>query len=118
MAMSALGPTMQFVTFLMPLHELLACTVGREQLHALPSITFNFSHQRVDIVLTKDGICTLVKVVIANPTHADLLSQSCTIQGFTTFDATQAKERSYHNQHPTNQFLPLTIEIFGCLHNK
>jgi hypothetical protein len=28
----------------------------------------------------------------------------------------QAKEMSYRNQHPTNQFLPLAIEIFGCLH--
>ncbi len=31
-------------------------------------------------------------------------------------DATQVKERSYHNRHPINQFLPLIIEIFGCLH--
>jgi hypothetical protein len=26
------------------------------------------------------------------------------------------KTKSYHDWHPTNQFLPLTIEIFGCLH--
>jgi hypothetical protein len=25
-------------------------------------------------------------------------------------------ERSYHNWHPTNQFLPFAIEVFGCLH--
>jgi hypothetical protein len=31
-------------------------------------------------------------------------------------DVVQDKERSYGNQHPTNQFLYLTIEIFGCLH--
>jgi hypothetical protein len=23
---------------------------------------------------------------------------------------------SYYNQHPTDQFLPLTIEVFNCLH--
>jgi hypothetical protein len=28
----------------------------------------------------------------------------------------QAKERSYCNQHPTDQFLPLKIGIFDCLH--
>jgi hypothetical protein len=28
----------------------------------------------------------------------------------------QAKKRSYHNQHPTNQFPSLTIDVFGCLH--
>jgi hypothetical protein len=46
----------------------------------------------------------------------DLLAHSCTIQRFTAFNATQAKEKSYHNWHPTNQFRPLTIEVFGCLH--
>jgi hypothetical protein len=46
----------------------------------------------------------------------DLLLQSCATQGFVTLDANQAKEKNYRNRHPTNQFLPLTIEIFGCLH--
>ncbi len=27
-----------------------------------------------------------------------------------------SQEMSYCNWHPTNQFLPLAIEIFGCLH--
>jgi hypothetical protein len=31
-------------------------------------------------------------------------------------DANQAKERNYHNRHPTDKFFPLVIEIFGCLH--
>jgi hypothetical protein len=38
------------------------------------------------------------------------------IQGFVASNATQAKERSYHKQHPIDQFLPLAIEVFGCLH--
>jgi hypothetical protein len=42
--------------------------VGREQLHALLSTTFNSSHQRIDIVFTKNGICTLIDVVIVDPT--------------------------------------------------
>jgi hypothetical protein len=46
----------------------------------------------------------------------DLFFRSCAIEGFVAFDATQAKERVYHNQHPTNPFLPLAIEVFGCLH--
>ncbi len=58
-------------------------------------------------MLTKDGICTLTNVVIVNPMRANLLPWSCT---------TQAKENSYCNWHPTNQFLPLAIEIFDCLH--
>jgi hypothetical protein len=39
-------------------------------------------------------------------------------QKFVTFGAVQAKEKSYHDQHPTNQFLPLIVEVFGCLHKQ
>jgi hypothetical protein len=46
----------------------------------------------------------------------NLLPRSCASQGFATLDVAQAKERSYHNRHPTDQILPLAIEIFGCLH--
>jgi hypothetical protein len=48
----------------------------------------------------------------------DLIPQSCTTQRFATFDATQAKEKSYYDQHPTNEFLSLAIEAFGCLHKQ
>jgi hypothetical protein len=90
--------------------------VEREQLYALPSTTFNSSRQLIHIVLTKNDIHTLTNVVIMDATWMDLLSWSCAIQGFVAFDATQAKEISYHNQHPTDQIFPLTIEVFGCLH--
>jgi hypothetical protein len=82
----------------------------------LPSTTFNFSYQQIDIVLTKNDIRTLINVVIANSTQADLLPRSCVTQGFATSNVTQAMERSYHNQHPIDQFLPLTIEVFGCIY--
>ncbi len=42
--------------------------VGQKKLHALLLGTFNSSHQQIDIVLTKDGIRTLVDIVIVNPT--------------------------------------------------
>jgi hypothetical protein len=57
-------------------------------------------------MLTKDGICTLTNVIITNSTRANLLPQYYTTQGFLAFDATQAKERSYHDQHHIDQFLP------------
>jgi len=44
----------------------------KKQLHALPSTTFNSSCQRLNIVLTKDGICTLVDIVITDPMQMDL----------------------------------------------
>jgi hypothetical protein len=67
-------------------------------------------------VFTKDDIHTLIEVVIADPMQADLLPQSCATQGFVASDAVQAKGRNYCNQHPIDQFLPLTIKLFGCLH--
>jgi hypothetical protein len=66
-------------------------------------------------MFTKDGICTLIDVII-DPTLANLLPQSCTTQEFVTFNAAQTKERSYHDRHPTDQSLLFAIEVFGCLH--
>jgi hypothetical protein len=40
--------------------------VRQEQLHVLPSTTFNFFCRQVNIVSTKDGIRTLADIVIAN----------------------------------------------------
>jgi hypothetical protein len=51
-----------------------------KQLHALPSTMFHSSRRGVDIVFTKDGICTLVDVVIVDPTQAYLLHSSWAIQ--------------------------------------
>jgi hypothetical protein len=68
MTMSAWAPMMQFATFLLPLHEMLFFHVSRKQLHTLLSTTFHSFHQQVDIWFTKDGIHTLVIVVIADPT--------------------------------------------------
>jgi hypothetical protein len=45
----------------------------------------------------KDGIRTLVDVVIVDPIQTDLFFGSCTTQGFVTSNAIQAKEKSYHN---------------------
>jgi hypothetical protein len=47
--------------------------VGQKQLHVLPSTTFSSSCQQVDIVFTKDGICTLADILIVDPTRADSL---------------------------------------------
>ncbi len=58
---------------------------------------FNFSCWQVNIVLIKDGIHTLVDIVITNPTWTYLLPQFYVTQGFVAFDAIQAKERNYHN---------------------
>ncbi len=58
---------------------------------------FNSFCRRINIVLTKNDIHTLVDTIIANPMQVDLLPQSCTIQGFATFDVVQTKKKNYHN---------------------
>jgi hypothetical protein len=87
-----------------------------EQLHVLFSTTFNSLCQWVNIVITKDDIRTLADVIIVDPTRVNLLHRSCVTQGFVASHTTQAKEKNYHNWHLTNQYLPLAIETFGCLH--
>jgi hypothetical protein len=76
--------------------------MGRKQLHALISTTFNSSCWQINIVFTKDGILTLSWNFHRRPNVSKFISWSCTTQKFATFDATQAKEKNYHNQHPIN----------------
>ncbi len=60
-----------------------------------------------------DAICdifaTIVQDVGFHVEQANLLPQSCATQRFIVLDIVQPKEKNYRNQHPTNQFLPLTI---------
>jgi hypothetical protein len=43
--------------------------MGQKQLHTFPSATFNYFCWQIDIALTKDGICTLVDVVLSLSTQ-------------------------------------------------
>jgi hypothetical protein len=70
----------------------------------------------MDIVLIADGIHTLADIVIVDPTHADLVSQATFSQGMVVTIVAQANIMSYCNRHPKDDFIPLTIKIFGCLH--
>jgi hypothetical protein len=79
--------------------------MGWKQLHVLPSATLNFSYQQIDVVLIKDGVCTLANVIIVNPMHANLFPWSCTTQRFVAFDATQAKEGTTMTYPPINSSL-------------
>ncbi len=48
--------------------------VCQEQLHALPSLTFNSSYRWVNILFTKDGILILTDVIIVDSMNVNLLS--------------------------------------------
>jgi len=47
--------------------------MGRKQLHVFLSNTFNFSCWQINIMFNKNGIRTLVDIVITNLTRIDLL---------------------------------------------
>ncbi len=100
---------MQFVTPLLPLHEMLTSMWDENnymcflQPHSTP-------------VLTKDGIRTLTNIVIVDPKRTNLLFKFCVIQGFVASNVTQANEKNYRNRHPIDQFLPLATKVFSCLH--
>jgi hypothetical protein len=51
-------------------------------------------------MFTKDGIRTLVDVIIIDPTRVNLLPSSCEAQRFAAFDVAQAKEKSYMTNTP------------------
>jgi hypothetical protein len=97
MAMNALKPMIHFVKPLLALGEMLVSIWDENnymrflQPHSTPLI------DETTLCLPKNGICTLANIVIANPMRSNLLLQSCATQGFSAFDATQAKESSYHN---------------------
>jgi hypothetical protein len=53
-------------------------------------------------MLTKDGIHTLINIVITNLMWIDLFFQSCATQRFVAFDVAQSKKQNYHDWHLTN----------------
>ncbi len=66
-------------------------------------------------MLTTNGIYTFANVVIYDLTHVNLFSWIVFSLGIATTITTQANVVLNCDQHPKDDFIPLTIEIFGCL---
>jgi len=58
---------------------------------------FNSSHWQVDIMFTKDGIRTLIDIVVVDPTWVDLFPGACATQGFAAFDVVQFTKWCYYD---------------------
>jgi len=67
-------------------------------------------------VLSIDGVHTLANVVIVNLNRLDLVSHVVISHGVVVIVVAQANNVFYHVQFPTNMFLPLVVEVFGCSH--
>jgi hypothetical protein len=113
--MNTLEPMMQFVTPLLPLREILASMWDENNYMRFLQPLSTLLIDKLTLCLL-NNICILTNVVIVDPTWTYLFPWFCAIQGFVVSNAAQAKERSYRNWHPTDQFLPLVIEVFDCLH--
>lgn len=101
--------------FLQPLykrHDLMFCESKPMSFHPMP---YNI-HTIVNIVLSVNGVCTLVDVVIVDLIQVDLVSHVVFSYGVTAIAAVQAKEGFYHDQFLMDMFVPLAMEVFGCLH--
>ncbi len=55
-------------------------------------------------------------IVIINLTHANMVYQTLTTIAHATAMVAQKKTRSYAEQKPCNDFIPLTIETYECLY--
>jgi len=70
----------------------------------------------MDIMLSINGVYTLTNVVIANITWVDLVLRAILFYGVDATIEAQTKEGFYRNWFPIDMFIPLAIEVFGCLH--
>lgn len=68
-------------------------------------------------ILSVDGIHTLLNVIIVDLIWANLLSWMAFSYWVTMIMTTQVKEEFYCDYYLIHIFLPLGIEVFGCLHN-
>jgi len=76
------------------------------------------SSRRVNIVLSIDGIHTLVNVVIANPTQIDFGIIGSSFSWVVMTLVAQVKEGLYRDHYLVDMFLPFVIKVFGSLHQE
>ncbi len=90
-----------------------------EQLHIFPSSILHRFRCHVNNVLFKDEVWTFVDFVITNPTHGIFLAQVSSTQDFCSMKRnTNKRMKSLRSPWVGNQFLPLAITIFYCLHKE
>jgi hypothetical protein len=70
----------------------------------------------MDIVIIKDSFCTLANVVIIDLTYRDLVQHVSMMTTHVAIIVTQDKAQSYTKEMPKNDFIPLVIKTYNCLH--
>jgi hypothetical protein len=81
------------------------------------SPTFSFATFNNEwISLSLKTTCTLMDVVIVNLTHTNMVLWTSTTTTHATMMVAQKKIRSYVEWTPSDDFIPLLIEMYGFLH--
>ncbi len=83
--------------------------------HIQNEVSHLFPHhtrKRMDIVITRDDFWTWVDVVIANPTHTNLVQCPSTTTTHVTTFAIQNKAQSYIKRTLGDDFIPFAIDIW------
>jgi hypothetical protein len=88
----------------------------RKQTHVLLPLALQSLHCWVNIVLSVNGVCTLLYIVIANPIQVDLVLRTTFSPRVVAIVAAPAKIGLYCDWFPSNKFLPSAIKVFKCLH--
>jgi len=70
----------------------------------------------MDIVITRDDFWTLTDIVIANLTHTNLVQHALTMTTQASIVATQNKAQSHIEQMSRDDFIPLALKTYSCLH--
>jgi hypothetical protein len=89
---------MMFETPLLPLPKMLGFVIFHKQTHVLFMFSplLQSSQQQVDIVLSKNGVRTMVDVVIIHPTQENLVLKVAIFKGVVTI-VTQVNDGLYCN---------------------
>ncbi len=97
----------------------IASVTSKSEVHIQKEVSHLFLHHTrrwVDIVIIKDNFQTMADIVIADPTCLDLVKHASTMTMHVTIVTIQDKARSYTKWAPRDDFIPLAIETYGCLH--
>jgi hypothetical protein len=72
----------------------------------------------VDILITKNGFQTLMDIIVVDSTCINMMQQVSTMTTHVMMMVVQEKTRSYVEQTQGNDFIPFSIETYGCLHSR
>jgi hypothetical protein len=70
----------------------------------------------MDIFIKKDGFRTLTNIVIVDSTYTNLVQHASTMIVHATIVVVQNKAQSYIKQMLIDDFIPLAIKTYCCLH--